>query len=81
VSVLINKTLSDFNFCNTVKHEQAVNSYKIHSTRLRRRREGGKKERSDMEGEGRGDRGTGERRSKIGKEIREVGGREEVRGR
>jgi hypothetical protein len=22
VSVLINKTLSDFNFCNTVKHEK-----------------------------------------------------------
>jgi hypothetical protein len=53
VSVLINKTLSGFNFSNTVKHEQAVNNYKIHSRRLRGRREGG----SDMEGEGRGDRG------------------------
>jgi hypothetical protein len=47
VSVLINKALSGFNFCNTVKHEQAqaVNNYKIHSKRLRGRREGG----SDME--------------------------------
>jgi hypothetical protein len=43
VSVLINKTLSGFNFSNTVKHEQAVSNYKIHSGRLRGRREGGRK--------------------------------------
>jgi hypothetical protein len=55
VSVLINKALSGFNFCNTVKHEQAqaVSNYKINSKRLRGRREGG----NDMEGGGRGDRG------------------------
>jgi hypothetical protein len=34
---------------------------------------------SDMEGEGRQDRGTGERRSKIGKGRRGVRGREEGR--
>jgi hypothetical protein len=49
VSVLINKTLSDFSFCNTVKHEQAVNNYTIHSKRLR---EEGRERGSDIEGEG-----------------------------
>jgi hypothetical protein len=51
VSVLTHKTLSGFNFNNTVKHEQSVNNYKIYSKRLRERTEGGR----DTEGGGRGD--------------------------
>jgi hypothetical protein len=72
VSVLINKTLSDFNFCNTVKHEHAVNNHKIHSQRLRGRKEGRREEEIWREnGEGAEDRAAG-KRSKIGKGRREV---------
>jgi hypothetical protein len=77
VSFLVNKTLSDFNFCNTVKHEKAVNNYTIHSkSQGKESREMG----SDMAEEGRElDRETGER-SKIEKGMRGVRRRKEGRG-
>jgi hypothetical protein len=77
VSVRINKTLSEFNFCNTVKHEKLSTI-----THFIAKVEGneGRKMGSNMKVEGREDRGTGER-SKIGKGKRWVSGREEGIGR